>query len=93
MYLQTAYYHIIMELPTDESLSLELSLTDEQIAKYDNQLNRQMKGKQSSLIARLFKALTGKKVTIPGGSFKSTAGACLYIYWCQSMGFDILSLP
>ncbi len=71
---QTVYQHIIMELPTDESISLELKLTPEQIAQYDNQLNVSMKGKQSSVIARLFKVLTGKKVTIPGGSFKSTSG-------------------
>lgn len=71
---QTVYNHIIMELPTDDHISLELELTDEQLAQYEGQLNRQMKGKPSSLVARLFKVLTGKKVTIPGGSFKSSSG-------------------
>ncbi len=40
-------------------MSLELALTEEQIAQYNNQLNVQMKGKQSSLIARLFKVRFG----------------------------------
>lgn len=71
---QTVYQHIIMELPTDDQMSLDLTLTDEQLNQYQGQLNRQMKGKTSSLIARLFKVLTDKKVTIPGGSFKSVAG-------------------
>jgi hypothetical protein len=44
-----------MELPTDDSISLDLNLTAEQIAQYNNQLNVSMKGKQSSVIARLFK--------------------------------------
>ena len=69
---QTVYNHVIMELPTDDHISVELELTDEQLNKYQGQLNREMRGKPSSLIARLFKVLTGKKVTIPGGSFKSS---------------------
>jgi hypothetical protein len=81
-----------MELPTDEHMSVNLTLTEEQLAQYEGQLSVEMSGKPSSLIARLFKAnskkeslcrvlifflkqvLTGKKVTIPGGSFKSSTG-------------------
>jgi structure-specific recognition protein 1 len=74
---QTVYQHVIMELPTDEHMSLNLSLTPEQLNQYQGQLNSEMKGKPSSLVARLFKVLTGKKVTIPGGSFKSSAGQSL----------------
>ena len=74
---QTLYHHIIMELPTDDHLLLDLTLTEEQLNQYKGQLNHTMKGKQSSVIARLFKTLTDKKVTIPGGSFKSTVGTAM----------------
>jgi structure-specific recognition protein 1 len=70
---QTVYNHIIIELAKDDHITLDLQLTDEQLNEYQGQLNREMKGKPSSLVARLFKVLTGKKVTIPGGSFKSSS--------------------
>jgi hypothetical protein len=79
-----------MELPTDEHMSVNLTLSEEQLTQYQGQLNSEMSGKPSSLVARLFKVfslfsfffsfffslqvLTGKKVTIPGGSFKSSTG-------------------
>ncbi|KAN0023828.1 hypothetical protein ACTFIV_008215 [Dictyostelium citrinum] len=71
---QTKYAHLVIQFQAEENIHLELNLTDELQQKFKDQLSPIMNGNANALICKILKALTGKKITIPG-NFQSDSGA------------------
>eukprot|EP01135_Chromosphaera_perkinsii_P000449 Nk52_evm3s96 gene=Nk52_evmTU3s96 len=68
---QTRYPFLIFQFPTDDEIEMELNVTEEEIEKtYQNKLAAKMNGPTYEIMSRVFKALTNRKITIPG-TFKS----------------------
>jgi len=71
----TSYPYILMQLPTHKDIELELNMEEEEFTKpeYKDLLAKNMHGTYPDVVCRIFKALTHKKVMVPG-SFKSHHG-------------------
>ena len=68
------YPFIICLFDKDQTIDLELELDETELAqKYDNKLQRKMSGATYEVVSRLMKAVTSRKITVPG-SFKSDQG-------------------
>lgn len=78
---QTRYHFLILLFNKDQDLSLNLALTDSDIAKHEGKLAKEMFGPEYEIISRIMKALVNKKITVPG-SFLGHTGtqsiACSY---------------
>jgi len=70
----TSYPHILMQFPSEQEVSVDLDVTDEQLKKYGGQLKREMSGEMIDVIVQVFKVITGIKLT-KNGSFKSSTDA------------------
>merc|ERR1711935_1003343 len=69
------YPFIICLFDKDQTIDLELELEEAELAtKYDNKLQRKMSGATYEVVSRLMKAVTSRKITVPG-SFKSEQGS------------------
>merc|ERR1719239_115097 len=56
-------------------MSLELTLEEEEIkTKYEDKLQKEMAGLEYEVVSKVFKAITGRKITVPG-NFTSHHGA------------------
>ena len=69
------YPFIICLFDKDNTCDLELELDEGELAtKYENKLQRNMSGATYEVVSRLMKAVTNRKITVPG-SFKSDQGS------------------
>jgi len=74
---QTRHPHLVMAFPKEDTLDVTLDLTGETLEKYKEkfpELNLEMKGASYDIVSRVFKILTGKKITVPN-TFKSSVDA------------------
>ncbi|XP_069135887.1 FACT complex subunit SSRP1-like [Argopecten irradians] len=79
---QTRYPFIILLFQKDDEMTLELGQSDEDFeTKYEGKLQREMSGLEYEVISRVFKAVTNRKITVPGtfvGSSGTNAISCSY---------------
>ena len=63
----TRYHYLVFSFKQEEEIEIELPFTDEEVKeKFDGKLEREMNGSTFEVLSKILKALTGKKVTIPG---------------------------
>ena len=68
------YPFIICLFDKDQTVDLELEIDEGDLKeKYDNKLQRSMSGATFEVVSRLMKAVTSRKITVPG-SYKSDQG-------------------
>jgi structure-specific recognition protein 1 len=80
----TSHQHIVMMLPEDEVLEVDLNWPEaERNDELQQRLGNKQEGPSYEVIARLFKTLTQKKVTIPKG-FKNAHGSLAVKCWYGS---------
>jgi len=73
---QTRYAHLIMQFPKDETLDVPLNFeSEEQMKEKFPDLGPNVKGYAYDVVSKIFKILTGKKITLPD-TFKSHGNAC-----------------
>jgi structure-specific recognition protein 1 len=71
---QTRYPHLVLQFSKEEEIELDVNLAEEVLQdKYGGKLEKKLSGPLYTVVCQVFKALTTKKITIPG-SFKSHAG-------------------
>ncbi|CDW51994.1 FACT complex subunit SSRP1 [Trichuris trichiura] len=79
---QTRYNFLILELPKDEEVELELGLPEDVLKeKYGGQLTRCLSGSLYEVLARIMKAIVRKRIRIPGrftGNTGTPAISCAY---------------
>lgn len=64
---QTRYHYLVLNFKQDEEESIELPFTDEELkVKFDGRLEKEINGPTYEVISKILKALTGKKITMPG---------------------------
>ncbi|KAF1814979.1 SSrecog-domain-containing protein [Eremomyces bilateralis CBS 781.70] len=68
---QTRYPFLVMQFKRDEEVTLDLNMTEEQLAKYDGKLRANYEAPISSVVAQLFRGLAGKKIAMPSKDFLS----------------------
>ena len=69
---QTRYPFVVMQLKTDEDVNLELNMTPEVLeSQYKDKLEPRYEAPIQHVLARLFKGLSGKKITQPSKDFVS----------------------
>ncbi|RDD41116.1 FACT complex subunit SSRP1 [Trichoplax sp. H2] len=77
---QTRYPFFIIQFIKEEEISFDLNLSQEELnQKYENKVNKTMEGPIYEIFSRLLKALTDRKITLPGafiGSTKSSSVSC-----------------
>ncbi|KAI8783219.1 FACT complex subunit SSRP1 [Biomphalaria glabrata] len=72
---QTRYHFLILLFNKEDEMTLELSLSEEDIkTKYEDKLQKEMSGLEFEVVSKVFKAITGRKITVPG-SFMGHSGA------------------
>ncbi|XP_042858739.1 FACT complex subunit Ssrp1-like isoform X2 [Penaeus japonicus] len=87
---QTRYPYLILLFSGDDSDTIELPLTEEELQeKYEGRMEKEMTGPQFELISKIFKGLCNRKIVTPGNfvghsgtpaigcSYKAAAG---YLY-------------
>ena len=69
---QTRYPFLVMQFKKDEEVSIELNVTEEELSsKYAGKLNAKYEEPIGNVIAKLFRGLTGRKLTQPSHDFTS----------------------
>ena len=64
---QTRYHYLVFNFQQDDEEDIELPFTDEELkTKFDGRLDREIKGPTYEVISKIFKGISGKKVTLPG---------------------------
>jgi len=71
---QTRYPFVICLFDKDSSQDITLEMPEDELAeKYEGKLQKNMSGATFEVVSRLMKAVTGRKITVPG-SYKSDQG-------------------
>ncbi|XP_025092777.1 FACT complex subunit SSRP1-like [Pomacea canaliculata] len=71
---QTRYHFLILLFNKEDEMTIEMGLSEEDLAKkYDDKLQKEMSGPEYELVSRVFKVITGRKITVPG-SFTGHSG-------------------
>jgi len=73
---QTRYPFIVMQFKKDEEVTLDMNMTEEQLAKYEGKLQPRYEAPIANVVASVFRGLTTKKVTQPSKDFSSHHGQC-----------------
>ncbi|GJJ73220.1 structure-specific recognition protein 1 [Entomortierella parvispora] len=69
---QTRYPFLVFQFVREEETDVTLNLDDETLAtKYEGKLEKKYETRTYEVVSTLFKALTGRRVTIPSEFFKS----------------------
>jgi structure-specific recognition protein 1 len=69
---QTRYPFVVMQFKKDEEITIDLNLTDEQVAeKYAGKLESHYEQPMHQVVAQIFKGLTGKRITPPAKDFET----------------------
>jgi len=72
---QTRYHFLILLFQKEDEMTLEINLDEEEIKeKYEDKLQKEMSGLEFEIVSKVFKAITGRKITVPG-TFVSNHGA------------------
>ncbi|KAI9321252.1 hypothetical protein BX666DRAFT_1900156 [Dichotomocladium elegans] len=72
---QTKYPFLVFQFVRDEEIDVELNLDDETINdKYENKLQKRYDAPTYEVVSTVFRALTNRKVTVPG-TYRSHHGA------------------
>ncbi|CAG5125389.1 unnamed protein product [Candidula unifasciata] len=72
---QTRYHFLILLFNKEDEMTLELNLSEEDItSKYEDKLQKEMSGLEFEVVSKVFKAITGRKITVPG-TFMGNSGA------------------
>lgn len=70
---QTRYHFLILLFYKDDEMTLECGLGDELEEKYEGKLQKEMTGPEYEIVSKVFKAVTTRKITVPG-SFLGHSG-------------------
>ncbi|XP_050407825.1 FACT complex subunit SSRP1 [Patella vulgata] len=71
---QTRYHFLILLFNKEDEMTVELGMTEEELKeKYDGKLNPEMHGLEYEVVSKIFKAITQRKITVPG-SFEGQQG-------------------
>lgn len=85
---QTRYYYLVLIFKEEEKEEIELALTEEVIKeKYDGKLQKEMFGKTYEVLSKLLKAVTGRKLTIPGSFVGHTGTSSITCSHKAASGF------
>lgn len=69
---QTRYPFLVMQFKKEEEVNIELNMTEEELSsKYAGKLNARYEEPIGTVIAKIFKGLTGRKMTQPSPDFSS----------------------
>ncbi|KAL9094078.1 MAG: hypothetical protein Q9165_003748 [Trypethelium subeluteriae] len=69
---QTRYPFLVMQFKKDEEVNLDLNMTEEDLhKKYANKLQANYEAPISTVIAQIFRGLSGKKIITPSRDFSS----------------------
>jgi len=69
---QTRYPFLVMQMKKDEEISIDLNMTDEDLqSKYGGKLQSTYEEPIANVITKIFRGLTGKKITQPSQDFTS----------------------
>lgn len=69
---QTRYSFLVMQMKKDEEINIDLNMTEEDLkSKYAGKLEASYEEPIAAVIAKVFRGLTGKKVTQPSSDFSS----------------------
>lgn len=71
---QTRYPFLVMQFKREEDMSLDLNMTDEVLQKYEGKLESHYEAEFSAVVQRVFRGLSGKKITAPSKDFISHHG-------------------
>ncbi|GAN00714.1 FACT complex subunit pob3 [Mucor ambiguus] len=72
---QTKYPFLVFQFVREEEIDVDLNLEDEALdEKYENKLQKHYDAPTYEVVSNVFRALTGRKVTVPG-SYRSHHGA------------------
>ncbi len=64
---QTRYHYLVFNFKQDDEEEVQLPFTEEELKdKFDGKLQKEITGPTYEVISKILKALTGKKVTLPG---------------------------
>jgi len=85
---QTRYHYLVFIFKEEDEEELELPFTEEEIAeKFDGKLTREMSGPSYDVISRIIKALTSKKITVPGNFVGFTGTPAVPCSYKAASGF------
>ena len=69
---QTRYPFLVMQFKREEEVVIELNMTDDMLeGKYKDKLSARYEEPQSSVVAKVFRGLCGKRVLVPSKDFSS----------------------
>lgn len=78
---QTRYHFLILLFYKDDEIKLDCGLGDELEEKYEGKLQKEMNGPEYEIVSKVFKAVTNRKITVPGnfvGHSGTPAISCSY---------------
>jgi structure-specific recognition protein 1 len=71
---KTGYSHLITQFPAHDEITVDLNIPEETLqSSYGGKLEKEMTGATYEVVTKVFKALSGKRMTIPKG-FRSARG-------------------
>jgi len=73
---QTRYPFIVMQFKKDEEVTLDMNMTEDQLAQYEGKLQGRYEAPIANVVAQVFRGLTNKKVIQPSKDFSSHHGQC-----------------
>lgn len=64
---QTRYHFLTFLFNTDETMSIELPFSDEELKeKFDGKLSKEVSGANYEVMGKVMKAIVNRKITVPG---------------------------
>lgn len=79
---QTRYHFLIFLFYKDDEMTIDIGLTEKEIQeKYEGKLQTEMSGLEYEVVSKVFKAVTTRKITVPGnfiGHSGTPAISCSY---------------
>lgn len=85
---QTRYHFCILLFNIDDEMSIELGVSDDDLKeKYDGKLQKEMSGPEYEVISRVFKAVTNRKITVPGSFLSNTKSHSISCSYKAATGF------
>ncbi|KAK3083995.1 hypothetical protein FSP39_006426 [Pinctada imbricata] len=85
---QTRYHFCILLFNKDDEMTLELGLSEEDLEKkYEGKLQKEMNGPEYEIISRVFKAVTNRKITVPGSFVGNTGNKSISCSYKAATGF------
>ncbi|CAM9119625.1 unnamed protein product, partial [Lampetra fluviatilis] len=85
---QTRYHFLILLFSKDETDTLTISMSEEELAKrFEGKLQMEMTGPLHELVGRIMKALVNRKITVPGTFLGHAGSSCITCSYKASSGF------